>query len=81
MIKPTHFMTVAILSALAGAPTLARAGTDIRTYPLPYTISTNHNYGPGAVPGTFAYYDGPAHKCERSSAAYPGQDRRRHPCN
>ena len=81
MIKSTHFMAVAILSALAVAPTLAQAGTGIRAYPLPYTISTKHNYGPGAAPGTFAYYDGPAHRCERSSAAYLGQDHRRHPCN
>ena len=27
---------------------------------LPYPISYLHNYGPGLVPGTFAYYDGPS---------------------
>ncbi len=81
MIKPSYLMALAILSALAAAPIPARAWTDINAHPLPYTISTKHNYGPGAVPGTFAYYDGPAHKCERSSAGYIGQDRRRHPCN
>lgn len=81
MIKPTHLIAVAILSALAAAPALAQTGIDIRGYPLPYTISTHHNYGPGAVPGTFAYYDGPLHRCERSAAAYLGQDRRRHPCS
>jgi hypothetical protein len=33
------------------------------------------------VPGTFAYYDGPATvKCYQGAAAYIGQDRRRHPC-
>ena len=49
--------------------------------PLPYPISYMHNYGPGPVPGTFAYYDGPStNLCYQGSAAYIGQDRRRHPC-
>lgn len=48
---------------------------------LPYHISYLHNYGPGPEAGTFAYYDGPSsNKCRQSSAAYIGQDRRRHPC-
>jgi hypothetical protein len=48
---------------------------------LPYHISYLHNYGPGPTPGTFAFYDGPStNKCYQSSAAYIGQDRRRHPC-
>ena len=48
---------------------------------LPYHISYLHNYGPGPAAGTFAYYDGPSrNKCYQSSAAYIGQDRRRHPC-
>jgi len=81
MIKPTHVAAIAILTALAATPSLAEAQTLVRAYALPYTISTHHNYGPGALPGTFAYYDGPAHKCQQSSAAYLGQDRRRHPCN
>jgi hypothetical protein len=51
-------------------------------YGLPYEISYLHNYGPGLLPGTFAYYDGPATvHCAQSAAAYLGQDRRRHPCN
>jgi hypothetical protein len=50
-------------------------------HPLPYPISFLHNYGPGLVPGTFAYYDGPStNLCYQGSAAYIGQDRRRHPC-
>jgi hypothetical protein len=50
-------------------------------WPLPYTISYLHNYGPGLVPGSFAYYDGPStNHCYQSSAAYIGQDHRRHPC-
>ena len=48
---------------------------------LPYPISYLHNYGPGPEPDTFAYFDGPStNLCYRGSAAYIGQDRRRHPC-
>jgi hypothetical protein len=48
---------------------------------LPYEISYLHNYGPGLVPGTFAYYDGPSTvACSQSAATYLGQDGRRHPC-
>jgi hypothetical protein len=48
---------------------------------LPYRISYLHNYGPGLEPGTFAFYDGPStNLCYRGSAAYRGQDGRRHPC-
>jgi hypothetical protein len=44
-------------------------------------ISYNHNYGPGALPGTYAYYDGPLGvRCKQSAAAYRGQDGRAHPC-
>ncbi|MBV9559950.1 MAG: hypothetical protein JOY90_05735 [Bradyrhizobium sp.] len=50
-------------------------------YGLPYPISYLHNYGPGPVSGSFAYYDGPASNlCYQSAAAYVGQDRRLHPC-
>ena len=49
--------------------------------PLPYPISYLHNYGPGLVPGTFAYFDGPStNLCYQSAANYLGQDHRRHPC-
>ena len=71
---------------LALAPSLAQARTHHHyhhgyLYSLPYDISYLHNYGPGALPGTFAYYDGPAtNACAQGSAAYIGQDRRRHPC-
>ena len=41
-----------------------------------------HNYGPGPLPGTWAYYDGPTSvRCKQSAAAYRGQDGRRHPCH
>jgi len=70
----------AILSALAAAPGLAQARTH-HGYSLPYPISYSHNYGPGPLPGTFAYYDGPStNACRQSAATYVGQDRRRYPC-
>jgi hypothetical protein len=73
----------AILAVLAIAPSLAQARTHhLRPYGLPYQISYNHNYGPGTLPGTFAYYDGPATvRCAQGAATYLGQDHRRHPCN
>jgi hypothetical protein len=69
-----------ILSALTAAPSLAQARTYFRAH-LPYPISYTHNYGPGPLPGTFAYYDGPSTiSCAQGAATYLGQDRRRHPC-
>ncbi len=78
-----------VLSALAVAPNVAEARTHYHhrhyhhhwLYGLPYEISYNHNYGPGPLPGTFAYYDGPStNACVQSAAAYLGQNRRRYPC-
>jgi len=47
---------------------------------LPYPISYLHNYGPGAEPGTFAYYDGPSNNyCYQGSAVYRAQGGR-YPC-
>ena len=78
------FFAAAILFTLAMAPSLA---AELRVhhvryhYGLPYEISYLHNYGPGLLPGTFAYYDGPSTvHCAQSAAAYLGQDRRRYPC-
>jgi hypothetical protein len=75
----------AVLSAVTLAPGLSEARSHHRYHryvnPLPYPISYTHNYGPGLTPGTFAYYDGPANnRCYQGSAAYIGQDGRRHPC-
>jgi hypothetical protein len=84
------FSAAALLSVLAVAPSLAAELRVHHTrvhhvrahYGLPYEISYLHNYGPGLVPGTFAYYDGPSTvHCAQSAAAYLGQDRRRHACN
>jgi hypothetical protein len=84
MTKPKLFAAAAILAALAVAPSLAQARhyhPHVWPYWLPYEISYLHNYGPGLVPGTFAYYDGPSTvACWQSAATYLGQDRRRHPC-
>ena len=84
MKKLKLFAAAGLLAATAIAPGLAEAGQHHRYWrgnQLPYPISYLHNYGPGPMPGTFAYYDGPATvKCRQSAAAYIGQDRRRHPC-
>jgi hypothetical protein len=85
MTKPKLFAAAAVLLAvLAMAPSLAQARRyhhHAWPYWLPYEISYLHNYGPGLVPGTFAYYDGPSTvACWQSAANYLGQDRRRHPC-
>ena len=71
--------------ALASGPALARHHHHhaYRAYPywLPYEISYLHNYGPGLLPGTFAYYDGPStYLCNQGSANYLGQDHRKYPC-
>ena len=89
--KKWKFVAAAMLSAAVLAPALADAA-DLGVYPrharyyrhwygLPYAISYLHNYGPGIVPGTFAFYDGPSNNwCYQGAAAYIGQDRQRHPC-
>jgi hypothetical protein len=74
-------LAATILVALAAIPSEAQARRHLRAYALPYAISYSHNYGPGLLPGTFAYYDGPSTNfCAQGSAAYLGQDRRRYPC-
>ena len=87
MTRLTLLSAAALLAALTLAPDLAQARTHHHryhhgwSYGLPYQISYNHNYGPAPLPGTFAYYDGPStNHCAQGSAAYIGQDRRRHPC-
>lgn len=70
----------AILAALATMPNQAQAGRHLHAYGLPYAISYSHNYGPGPVPGTFAYYDGPStNSCAQGAAAYRAQGGR-YPC-
>jgi hypothetical protein len=87
MTRPNLLSAAAILAALVAAPNLAQARTHHHHhyhgwyYGLPYPISYDHNYGPGPLPGTFAYYDGPStNVCYQGSATYIGQDRQKHPC-
>jgi hypothetical protein len=81
MTRPKLACALAVLSALAAIPNQAQARRYMHTYALPYPISYIHNYGPGFVPGTFAYYDGPSSNfCRQGSSSYIGQDRARHPC-
>jgi hypothetical protein len=73
--------TLGALALLAALPAAANAQHRHHHDPLPYDISYLHNYGPGPLPGGFAYYDGPSTvTCDRSAASYIGQDHRRHPC-
>jgi hypothetical protein len=80
------FLAAATLLTIVLAPSLADARHNRHHHRhswwgLPYQISYLHNYGPGLRPGTFAYYDGPStNLCFQGSAAYIGQDGRRHPC-
>ena len=90
--KTSTLFAATLLSAAALAPGLAQAADyalppaeeghrSQGAYGLPYPISFMHNYGPGFEPGSFAYYDGPStNLCYQGSAAYIGQDHRRHPC-
>jgi hypothetical protein len=86
MTKAKFLIAAALLSVSALAPNLAEARHYRHHYyrhywSLPYPISYLHNYGPGLLAGTFAYYDGPStNHCYQGAAAYLGQDRRRHPC-
>ena len=95
MTKIKLFAAFAIaMTALAAVALTPAVAADLSAYPhhrhhhyrhaywgLPYHISYLHNYGPGPLAGTFAYYDGPStNHCYQGAAAYIGQDRRRHPC-
>lgn len=84
MRKLKLFAAFGLLAAASATPDPAEARHHqryLRASALPYPISYLHNYGPGPMPGTFAYYDGPATvKCRQGAAAYVGQDGRRHPC-
>jgi hypothetical protein len=93
--RTSKLLAALVLSAVVLAPSLANARYHnhrwhyaryvsyygyVQWYPLPYHISYRHNYGPGYVPGTFAFYDGPtAYHCYQGAAAYRGQGGI-HPC-
>ena len=82
--KNAMLAAAALLAAATLLPNAAVARRHHHHYHhlgLPYPISYLHNYGPGAEPETFAYYDGPStNLCYRGSSTYIGQDHRRHPC-
>jgi len=87
MSKSKLLATALIVSTASLIPTLSEARSHHRhygnqaLYGLSYPISYLHNYGPGLLPETFGYYDGPStNHCYRNSAAYLGQDGRIHPC-
>ncbi|MCL8488578.1 MULTISPECIES: hypothetical protein [Bradyrhizobium] len=85
MSKLPMFVAALILAAATLVPAASEARSHHRHHHhhhgLPYTISFLHNYGPGPLLGTFAFYDGPStNHCYQSAATYIGQDRRRHPC-
>jgi hypothetical protein len=72
---------IASIAAMVAAPALAHSRHHHRHYRHQPLVSYLHNYGPGSMPGTYAYYDGPLRaNCKRSAAAYRGQDGRAHPC-
>ena len=81
MTRPKLASAIAILAVLATFTSQAQAHRyHAHAYGLPYPISYLHNYGPGLVPGTFAFYDGPSTNfCAQGSAAYRAQGGR-YPC-
>ena len=82
MTRPKLASAIAILAVLAAFTSQAQARRyhAYSSYGLPYPISYLHNYGPGLVPGTFAFYDGPStNSCAQGSAAYRAQGGR-YPC-
>ena len=74
MTKAKFLIAAALLSAATLVPGLADARHNrhhLHNWGLPYPISFLHNYGPGLVPGTFAYYDGPSTNfCRQGSPSY-----------
>jgi Ni/Co efflux regulator RcnB len=92
MIRLKIFGAVIMVAAMIAAPIAAQADEYVRRHRHHHHhhyhhhrhiawFSYLHNYGPGPLPGTYAYYDGPTSvRCKQSAAAYRGQDGRRHPC-
>ena len=88
MIRLKILCAAIVVAATIAAPIAAQADEYRRHHhrhhhrPHIAWFSYIHNYGPGPVPGTWAYYDGPTSvRCKQSAAAYRGQDGRRYPCN
>jgi hypothetical protein len=90
MIRLKILCAAMVVAAMIAAPIAAQADEYYRRHHRHHHhhrhhiawFSYIHNYGPGPVPGTWAYYDGPTSvRCKQSAAAYRGQDGRRYPCN
>jgi hypothetical protein len=74
------FLGATAILVMVTAPALAHSRHH-RYHHYEPLVSYLHNYGPGPVEGTYAYYDGPLRaNCKQSAAAYRGQDGRAHPC-
>jgi hypothetical protein len=87
MIRLKFLAAAAVVVAMVAAPIAAQADEYVRRHRHHHHrhhiawFSYIHNYGPGPLPGTWAYYDGPTSvRCKQSAAAYRGQDGRRYPC-
>jgi hypothetical protein len=90
MIRLKILCAAMVVAAMIAAPIAAQADEYYRRHHRHHHhhrhhiawFSYIHNYGPGPVPGTWAYYDGPTSvRCKQSAAAYRGQDGRKYPCN
>ena len=59
MTRLTFTLAITVLAAMAMLSDQAQARRYVQAYAygLPYPISYDHNYGPGALPGTFADSD------------------------
>jgi hypothetical protein len=80
MIKFSGAAAIVAMAAMVAAPALAHSRHH-RHFHHEALFSYLHNYGPGPVAGTYAYYDGPLRaNCKQGAAAYRGQDGRAHPC-
>ena len=91
MIRLKFLVVAALVVGVIAAPIVAQADEYYRHHRRHHHhhhhwrhiawFSYIHNYGPGPLPGTYAYYDGPTSvRCKQSAAAYRGQDGRRYPC-
>lgn len=80
MIRLLGAAAILVMVAMIAAPALAHSRHHRHVHHQPL-ISYLHNYGPGPLAGTYAYYDGPLRaNCKQGAAAYRGQDGRAHPC-
>ena len=78
-----YFFVAAAILVSFSTPSLARDRhmSELEWFHKVSGFNYLHRYGPPIIPGTtFAYYDGPTINCAFWTAAYRGQDGKRHPC-